>query len=183
LGTVINDATGTNAVAVQGYAIAIVQNAQVWGANFLASSTSGTTGATITGIEVDLNNNDAGDSVAGVSVGGPGTNASLTRAFIVSGKATPCQYGFNTQDGAAELGLALGCSSSANNVSSQTIQLASRDSSGNAHFGYITTNPNGAFHFQPDVVNNSNISLLMNLDYHNGHRWRLRLYRPQRPWD
>jgi hypothetical protein len=50
-----------------------------------------------------------------------------------------------------------GCATTGNNVSSQNVQLTSRDSGGNAHFGYITLNPNGAFNFQPDVVNNTAI--------------------------
>jgi hypothetical protein len=168
LATVLNDSSGTNAVAVQGYAIANASSAQVWGANFLASSSSGlSAGCTVTGIEIDLHAQNANDSVAGVTVGGPGpaTLSTLSSAFRVSGGSNPFEYGFTTQDGAANLGVALGCTTTGNTVPSQTIQLASRDSSGNVHFGYITTNANGAFNFQPDVVNNSAIFVINKIGF------------------
>jgi hypothetical protein len=136
----------------------------VRGANFIVYDQTGITGtgATLTGIEVDVSANNANSVVAGVSVGGSSTatpSPNLSTGFRVSNLGTnvPFQYGFVTLDGAALLALSAGCESSGNRVNSQAIQLTSRDSGGTPHYGKIIQDSIGDFLFLPDSAVNTNV--------------------------
>ena len=158
-GYIVSNSSVTDAVGVQGFAFANAAGALIWGANFVAYDQVGVAGATITGIEVDVNPNNSTTIAAGISVGGSGlASPAQSRAFTINnlGPGIPWIYGFLTMDGACDLAISIGSVSLSNNVASQNIQLTSRDSGGTGHFGYIYQNPTGTVVIKPDVVSNSN---------------------------
>jgi hypothetical protein len=70
MGIIRNESPGSNAVAGYFQALANSNNAHVWALNPLCSTTSGFTGQICQGIEIDMNANSTGDTLAGVALNG-----------------------------------------------------------------------------------------------------------------
>jgi len=159
-GGIITNATGTNAIAVQGFAYANVTGSSVWGGNFLAQSLPGlAVGATMKGIEVDVDSFNANDTPVGILVVGASANGSSRgTAYQVSalGASLTWLQGFSCVDGASSTCVAIGAQTTANNVSSQILQFGSRDSGAANHYAQFYTSPNGTVVIKPDAVNNAN---------------------------
>jgi hypothetical protein len=160
-GGIESSTTGTNAVGVQGYAYANAASVPVWGANFLAQSASGlSSGATLHGIEVDVNSMTSTDNPTGISIGGTSSSGSargLGIAINSLGGGISWLDGLSCAAGATSSAcINVGPTSSSNNVSSQVIQFASKDSGGSSHVADLSTLPTGGFVITPDAVNNSN---------------------------
>lgn len=161
IGLAENSSTTTLASGVSGYGYAPVQSVTVNGGTFIAESATGlTSGATLYGLNVVVNSQNANDTTRGINVSGTSTNGSNRGiAFNVQALGSSLEWatGFNCNKGSvATACLSIGPVSSSNNVNSQIVQFTSTDSGGTAHTAYVATLPAGAWVVTPDVANNSN---------------------------
>ena len=149
---------GGAGVAVYGESTCQATNALCWGLNTRTIDNGHQ--STVWGAEIDLNIDNAATDVLGVEcVGGSTVEPGIAKAFNVNaiGYFTSPKkrwsHGFNTNDGAAITGIALGSTLEAANAPTQSMEMFRRDASNNRQLAMtMQTDIYGSFGFKAAIA-------------------------------
>lgn len=166
--------TGRNLVGVYGQATTSVANGNLFGGNTLATNADGSTSNIgfdanyITAFEFNVNlwkkagGSDpvvTGGHVYGITIAGSGNiagqivgSAGIVINQMSVGSGIAWNYGMQTYDGAATIGVQLGTNGTGNNVNGQSLRSTGRDAGGVAHTIDVHGDPNGALILAPDSL-------------------------------
>lgn len=164
--------TGRNVVGLYGQGSTSVANGNVFGGNTLAVNNDGSTSTVgfdvnyITAFEFNINlwkkSGGAdpvvtGGHVYGITIAASGNitgqiagSAAIVANALCVANSVPWNYGFQTYDGAATVGVQLGTNGAGNNVNGQPLRSTGRDAGGTARTVDIHGDPNGALILAPD---------------------------------
>ena len=149
MGIIDDYSTSTNAVAGYFQAVAMANSVDVWGLNPLVASASGISGDLLTGVEVDVNIANAGDTARGINVTGawgatPSVPPPAFEAQEPAGGHGGWGVSFLSDTEAAAIGVQLKPIHFTANSPSQEISLEDYDSSGTLRGGGIYQDATGA---------------------------------------
>ena len=143
----------TNSVAGFFLAQTNINGASVWGLNPVVIGSTANTGVTITGIEVDVNVNNASSVAQGITLQGSWsanpTTAAGIRLITPGGTSRKWTSFLSSDDSSTDLGLFLGAQG-ATSASSQRIDLQSRNAGGTAKTSKIYSDLDGHLTLNPD---------------------------------
>jgi hypothetical protein len=156
-GYVNNSSTATNAVGGYFSARCLANGTKCWGANPVVKDSTGLSGGTMIGMEVDVNlNNTTYAGVNGILISGlfgaSPTSGNVTGVFVAQPLGTNRQWtnDFTCAQGSTSGACLLaGALSDSNGVTSTPVQFLGRDSGGTLHTSQIQGGPNGELQLYP----------------------------------